>query len=1198
MKSLCKYCVKKPITVLMAILIIVVFGIFSLTKMSMALFPNLNLPYAVVVTTYPGANPETVEKEVSIPVEQSLQTTTNFNALTSTSNEHYSFVMVEFDENTNMDNAFLEMREALDAISFPSGANKPMIMRITADMLPIVTVSIARDFGEVSDEDTLIKTTQWIEQELDAKFNSINGVASYSYSGAADVVLSISLDSTKLATIGKTQKDVYDIINDSNSTTGLIGITLDTDGIKMLYIGDPTSTLDELNNLPIVYDGVKVIKLKDILSKDITYANNDNTSYNKINGLSGITVSFQQDSSAELTEVVKNISDCLKNIEEEYDGVQVIYILNQGEYVEQSIGTVVDNLVMGALLAVIILLIFLLSVRPTLIVAISIPVSVIATFIAMYFCGINLNIVSMGGLALGIGMLVDNSVVVIENIYRMISEGASKKEAAIEATKEVAGAITASTITTIAVFLPIMFLEGIAGSIFKEMSITICFSLLCSLIIAITLVPTMSARYLKDKDDTKKNKALGAIIEKINKNKVLGISVTSFVILAISVGATLLCYFAIKLSIIYSVIIGIFIASFFTIILISQVKKQTNEDGKIKKFYEKTLNWALGHKLIVIGSSLILFLGFGFLSISKGFILIPSTDEGSISGSITFEDTLASSTVFNLADKSTKELMNNFEDIEVINTTIGSNNLMASMLGMGGSGNTINYTITLKDDRKETTKKNREKMEEYMLSYLEMNSQTYTDFDFSEQSTMSTSLGTSGVQIYVEGNDLYDLEKVANKLVDKISEIDGVEKANNGISQGDDVVKINVVKEEAIKLGLYASDFQNAVNLLYTGLGYSMDDDEALKVDVDGIKYDISASSTGSITNISLPWQYFMGSMAVFDKGLNDALMNSDETFYVYNYEVMAILTNPSAVDQGVLASTIAGLQNGTIKLFNINPTLKYEVVDGNYVFGSGELVSSKIKTYVYSPTTNYTEISYQTGFTTISRNGKNRYLLVTAQYADGYNATKVGSKVDQVVNEFKKSEDFKEFKNSVNIYEDGENEQIMDAVKQLVIAVVVAIVLVYMIMCIQFQSLRYPLIVMSTIPLAFTGGFIMLLIANMELSMVALVGMVVLVGVVVNNGIVIIDYMNQLIGKGMPVKKAIIQAGKTRLRPIFMTALTTIFALITMALGIGKSSEIIQPMAVTTIGGLTYATILTLIVVPCFYAMLNRKKIKEQENE
>jgi len=1246
MRTLCRYCVKKPVTVLMAVLIIVVFGIFSLTRMSLALFPNLNLPYAVVVTTYVGANPEQVEKEVSIPIEQQLVTLTNYHSLQSTSNEHYSMIMIEFEDGTNMDNAFLEMRESLDAISFAKGVDKPKIMRITADMMPIVTVSIAKEYGEgVSDDEALIKTTQWVKSELEDELVKIDGVAQISYTGTADVVLDMNIDSNKLKTKTNntlTNDAILKIIEDTNKADGLIGVTVDSDGIKMLYIGNPTKTIEELSNMPIYFDEINdtLVRISDVLASPITFKNNNSQSYNKMNGKSGITVSFQQDSSAELTEVVKNIKAKFKEIQKENPDVQIIYVLDQGEYVETSIGTVIDNLVQGALLAVIILLIFLLSIKPTLIVAISIPTSIIATFAAMYFAGINLNIVSMGGLALGIGMLVDNSVVVIENIFRMIKEGKSKKEAAIHGAAEVAGAITASTLTTLAVFIPIMFLKGLAGSIFKEMALTVCFSLGCSLIIALTVVPSAAAKFLTDKEDTVKETPLKKLDEKINGNKKVGYTVTGLVIALIAVAATILCKFAIKLSLFYSILIGLVIASFMIVALISSRGKIENKEGKITKAYEKTIRWSIKHKSIVLIGSIVLLLVSAMLSLTRGFALIPATDEGSISGSITVDSDMPSSYVYTLADDCTKAIMEANEDIDIIQTRVGSTSLMSTILGQSGSGSTINFTIALKDDRKESTKENRKQVENVVKNFIsdEYDMDLITDIDFKAASSMGSMLGTSGTMIYVEGNNLYELEAVANDLVKVIGNIEGVEKPSNGVTQGNDTVKITVNKDEAMKLGLYSIDYSNSVNLLYKGLGYDINTagQDVLKVNVDGVMYELASTSTESIDNFKMPKELFLSSIAVFENNLYTLLDNYSGTvymmnpklapFFIYGEEfggaIKEISKKPAETEQilallvqklvekgqtveaaSAMVQGVMDVMQGADKLVIINPNLVFDGTSlkeenrATYTLATGETwVDSDIKAYILDPVHNSTTIEYQTGFTTISRNGKNRYLLVTGQLKDGYNATKVGSKVTSEVDKYLKSDDFKPYLNTVKVYEQGENEQIMDVVKQLAVCGIVAILLVYMIMCIQFQSLKYPLIIMGTIPLAFTGGFLLLFICGMELSMVALIGLVVLVGVVVNNGIVIVDYMNQLVEQGTPIKEAAVIAGKTRLRPIFMTALTTIFALLTMALGIGESAEIMQPLAIASIGGLTYATLLTLLVVPSLYIMMSRKKIKKEE--
>ena len=725
--------------------------------------------------------------------------------------------------------------------------------------------------------------------------------------------------------------------------------------------------------------------------------------------------------------------------------------------------------------------------------------------------------------------------------------------------------------------------------------------------------------------------------EKINSNKKLGYSVTGLIIALIATSVILVFKFTVKLNLFYSILIGAVVAAFMIVALISSRGKIENKEGKITKAYEKTIRWSLNHRLIVVLSSVALLVLSTFLALTKGFALIPATDEGSISGSVVLNSDLSKDYIYTAADDCTEAIKNSSKDIDIIQTVVGSSDLMSTILGQSGSGSTVSFTVALKKDRKKSTIENKKIIEKAVRDCLNdsYNESDVIDIDFSEASSFTSMLGTSGTQIYVEGSNLYELEAVANDLVKVLEGVEGVEKPTNGVSKGNDTVKITVNKDEAIKKGLYSIDYSDAIGLVNKSLGYSFDTagEEALKVNVDGVRYEISTTSTGSIENFTMPKELILGSICVFDGNLTNLLKNYNGSVYLkleedprikaminYGEEFTeyftTVLSDPSKAEEATniliqklgekgvspmeayaMISNVGKMMSGEDKLFTINPNLYYdETYNRLNEEGTGVLVSSLVKTYVMDGVT--TSVDYQTGFTTISRNGKNRYLLVTAQLKDGYNATKVGSKVTDAVNKYLKSDDYKPYKNTVKVYEQGENEQIRDVVKQLVICGVVAILLVYMIMCIQFQSLKYPLIIMGTIPLAFTGGFLLLFICNMELSMVALIGLVVLVGVVVNNGIVIVDYMNQLVDEGMPIKEAAVVAGKTRLRPIFMTALTTIFALLTMALGIGESAEIMQPLAVAAIGGLTYATLLTLLVVPSLYVMMSRRKIKKQEQE
>lgn len=1125
-----KYSVRRPITVLMGILIVVVLGIFSVSKLPLSLFPDINLPYVVTITTYPGENPETVEFEVTKQIEASVSTIGNFTEIQSTSYENFSLSIVTFAESANMDSVVIEMRENINNIEFDEGVGSTRILRISPDMMPVMAITLSQVYDEeLTDEEILIRNTQWVNTEVLAELNSIEGIADVTVSGQADTVLQINLDSAALLTYGLTQADVLNIIERQN-VGGLIGVALDAGEIRMVYLGDAPETIAQIQALPITHDGVEVITLEDLsVAGGIKYVDASEDSYSKINGKQGIQISFQKQSDIGITEATANIYDKLDEIISNNPNSSYMVLLDQGDYINQSINTVLQNLIIGGLLAIAILFVFLRRIKPTIIVGLAIPISVIAAFMLMYFTGVSLNIVSMGGLALGIGMLVDNAVVVIENIYRMISEGKHKLEAAIEGAKQVAGAITASTLTTVAVFVPILFVEGLISDIFMSMALTIAFSLGASLIISLTLVPAMSSRFLDD--------------EKPRKD-------------------------------------GLFLE-------------------KLKSWYESSVLFTLKHKLLTIIAILILFFGSFAMVYSKGFILLPESDEGTISIDIETSSTSSFVGQAELADYLTDELLA-LDDVEMVSGNIGSGSgMMGIMASMFGGGDGISLTVNLSDNRGQSTDKNQVIILEMIenLDFSQFNAITSNEilgYSVSAQNSTMSLGGATGISIKVSGYDLLTLEEIANDLVDIMNEVDHVEDPYNGVEQGSDQIKLTINNEEAMAYGLTNQDVLNNLTYLYSNLE-GLTGSGTVTVQIEGVDYDIDipSNSLGSV-DFSMFGDYltFLSGVQLFDQS-TQLMIDA----YVENNELDMMSFNTVYI----LSVVLPTYQPGDPMVFVVNPFLRVNA-DNEIVFapddGALETLASKALAPLY--TTNddsITSIEKVTGFAAINTDGNQRYLNVTAQIEDGYNVTLVSNEVTDAVKSYMDS-DFKDYGTGYTITLEGENEEIMDALGDLAIAAVVAILLVYMIMAIQFQSLKYPLIILMTIPLAFTGGFLALLVTGLNLSMVAMMGFIILVGVVVNNGIVLIDYINKLVERGYHIEDAIIKAGKTRLRPIFMTALTTILALVFTAIGIGEGAELLQPMAITAIGGLTYATILTLIVVPTVYAMFSRKRIKKEGME
>lgn len=1119
------YSVKRPITVLMGILIIIVLGLFSVTRLPLTLFPDINLPFVVTVTDYVGASPETVEAEVSDKIESTVATIGNFSEISSMSNENFAVSIITFAEGSNMDSIVIEMRELINNIQFTDGVGSTRILRISPDMLPVMTITLFRDYDDtLSDEEKLIQNTEWINRDILLDLQSIPGVADVSVSGAADVVLQVNLDQDELDLLGITHDDVLSIIEEQN-VGGLVGVALDNGELRMLYLGDAPSDLSEISSLPVLNDGGNIIYLSDLIVEDgIKYINANTDTYSKINGIQGIQVSFTKQADYGITEVTSNIIDRLDQLmEREGETAHYTVLLNQGEYINESIGSVLNNIIVGGILAIIILFVFLRDVKPTLVVGLAIPISVIAAFMLMYFTNVSLNLISMGGLALGIGMLVDNSIVVIENIYRIISEGKTKKEAAIEGARQVAGAITASTLTTIAVFIPILFVEGLVAEVFISMALTIAYSLGASLFIALTLVPSLSAKILNDQKETKESKFM----------------------------------------------------------------------HQSKAFYRKSVLFTLKHKALTFLVILILLAGSVWLVLAKGFILLPTSDEGTIDINIISTQQTSFEAKAAYADLITETLLD-LEDVETVSASIGGGGFGGFGMGRPGAnvGANLSMTINLKQDREKSTEENRDLIENTILALdlsmiADFDESNIIEMDISSQNSTGNFGGASGINIKVSGYDLETLEMIANDITAILNDTEGVVKADNGISQGADNVKVTINRDNAMSYGLTSQAVLDNLNYLYTNLA-GLGQTNQLTVNIEGIDYTLDlpneALSGGITFDVFGDYLDFLSGVLLFD---SPTRMMIDQ--YISDTGTSIYTIDPS------------GLALGNPVKFIIHPFLRVSggaiVLDFNPMSADPTLASLALAPlYDQDSLTSVTSIDYITGFQTIRTDGSNRYLEVTAQVEQGKNVTIVSSEVTDRVNAYLNSEAYGAYGDGFNVTFQGENEEILEAVSELALAAIVAILLVYMVMAIQFQSLLYPFIILGTIPLAFTGGMLALLVTNSNLSLVAIMGFIILIGVVVNNGIVLIDYINKLREKGLSIKDAIVEAGETRLRPIFMTALTTILALLTLALGFGEGSELLQPMAITAIGGLIYATILTLVVVPSIYAVFNFKKMREEE--
>ena len=801
------------------------------------------------------------------------------------------------------------------------------------------------------------------------------------------------------------------------------------DGIDFLVrVGNKLTSMKDMEDLVILdlhMEDLDPIKLSDVA--DVVMTDNSDEIYATVNGHPGVMLTMQKQSGYSTGTVSNRIKEKFTELEETKEDIHFIKMMDQGVYIDMVVDSVIQNMLSGAGLAILVLLVFLGSFRPTLVIACSIPISIMTAIVCMYFSNITLNIISLSGLALGIGMLVDNSIVVIENIYRLRSEGYSVKKAAVEGASQVAGAIVASTLTTICVFAPILFTEGITRQLFVDMGLTIAYSLVASLVVALTLVPAMAAGLLKKGTD--------------KKHRIF---------------------------------------------------------DKIQNAYAVLLKGALKVKILVILLAVGILVLSAKLAVSKGTEFMGDMESTQMSLILTTPEGSSLADTAKVADEAIKRI-ETLDDVEDIGAMVSGSNMM-SMMGSGsGSDREVSMYVMLKEDKKLSN-------DELAAVILDQTADLNCEVSVQTSNMDMSSLGGSGISVMIKGRELDKLKEIASDVADILSSVEGTRNVSDGIEEKTVEMRLVVDKNKAMS-------YQLTTAQIYQFLQQKL-------------------AEAGSATTLSTE--------------AND-------------YDVLVI----SDADETLTRDKIREL---TIE--GTNTDQKKEDV----------------------PLSELVDFVDTEGFSSINRDAQNRYVSATAEIADGYNIGLVSAEVE------KKLADY-EVPKGYSVTMKGEDETINDAMGQVMKMMILAIVFMYLIMVAQFQSLLSPFIIIFTIPLAFTGGFLALYLTDKPVSVIAMIGFVMLAGIIVNNGIVLVDYINQLRRDGMQKKEAIVESGRSRLRPVIMTALTTILGLCTMAAGNGMGADMVQPMAIVTIGGLTYGTLMTLFVIPCVYDIFNRNRdITEKE--
>lgn len=1249
-----KYSVKKPFTVLVGVILVIVLGVVSLSRMTTDLLPDMSFQYALIITTDMGASPQEVESDVTAPIESAMATTSNIKNVSSMSYNSYSIVTCEYEQDANMDSVVIEIQQKIEQVkaSWSDGIGTPTIMQINPDMLPIMMTAVDMD-GKSESE-----ITDYVENELIPAIESTEGVASVTATGELTEQIEVTLDQNKIdalnekihnavlakfddarekldsadsqikqgqsaisnasdqisegvdtikdqktqlsdqksqlestlaelneqksqletiqsgissfmndtmytetipslekakdmpggdvakasleqidkqiaekfsglselgitvngyadmpqaaSTVAKTLVQVNtgieqcqsglekisegeialnDAMDELNSQAAISSITIgqqsaqlataaaslensktqleesensaldksdlntvlsidtlsqlltaqnfdmpagyvnDADGTQyIVQVGDKVKSVDDLNNLVLMdmnMDGIDPIRVSDVANVEITDNSGDN--YAVINGNPGIILSMEKQTGYSTGDVTDRLLDKFGSLEKQNDGLHTTVLMNQGIYIDMVVSSVLQNMIVGAILAIIVLFLFLKDIKPTLVIAASIPLSVIVAVVLMYFTNITLNIISMSGLVLGIGMLVDNSIVVIENIYRLRGEGYSVKKAAVEGAGQVAGAIFASTLTTVSVYAPIIFTDGITRQLFVDLALTVLFTLMASLLVALTFVPAIASGMLKKTKD---------------------------------------------------------------------IKHPWFE--KFKDWYGRILAVCLRYKPVVFIVAIALLLGSGALCLSKGMTFMDmdmESDQISLTITAKEDEKLDFDELTAMSDQVIDKI-SDIKGIDTIGATAGGNSTMSLM----NSGTDSVSMYVLLDENKKVSSDD-------VISEIEDRTKDLDCEVTADSSSMDYSAYFgSGISVKIKGNDIDKLQELASQVAEVLEGTEGVVDVDDGLKDTTNELKITVDKEKAAKYGYTVAQVYKLIS-----------DD---------------ISSSKSVTTISAD---------------------------IKDYEVYLQTQEQSDV-------TVDDIKN---------MTFTYTNQDGD----ESDISLSDICTIEQTQT-----------LSTIHRDSQTRYITVSGSVDEDHNVTLVSDKVKSKLDKIDMPEGY-----SASM--EGEDETINESMSQLVLMLLLAVVFIYLIMVAQFQSLLSPFIIMFSIPLAFTGGFIALFITGNELGIISMLGFIMLAGLIVNNGIVLIDYINQARRQGMKKHDAIIDAGKTRVRPILMTAMTTILAMVTSAIGIGGGSDMIKPMAITIIGGLVYGTILTLIVIPCIYDAFNREKNMVEED-
>ena len=1062
MRRLIEIATERRVTIVMFTIAIALFGMVSLSRLNLTLLPDISYPTITIRTELTGAAPIEVESLLTKPIEEAVGVIRNVRLVRSVSRAGQSDVTLEFAWGTDMDIAGVDVREKVDIIELPLEADRPLLLRFDPSSEPIVRLGLLQKgagagTGSTS-EGQLKELRRLAEDRIKNDLEAEEGTAAVKVSGGLEDEIQIQVDQQKLSQLGISIELIAERIRAEN--VNLSGGRLEEGAQRFLVRTlNEFQTVEEFSNAIVANVADRPVYLRDIATVSRGYKERE--AITRVNGEESVELAVYKEGDANTVQVARRIDRRLEQVRETLpDDLELVKIYDQSKFISAAIGQVTSAAISGGVLAILVLYGFLRDAKATSIIALAIPVSVIGTFLLMYTNDVSLNIMSLGGIALAVGMLVDNSIVVLENIVRKKEEGQGDLEAARNGTSEVSGAVMASTLTTIAVFFPMVFISGIAGQLFRDQALTVTFALILSLVVALTLIPMLAAlggrsRYVEAGEETAPNRFTRGV-------------------------AFIVRLFAYLFAAVRQV--------FWALLWIPSWSFQKLNNAAANR-YAPLLEWSLGHRAAVVAGALAIFVGSMLLIPRLGTELIPQLSQGEFNVDLR----LAPGAPLSETDRAIQAAEQATGDIDTIalNYSVAGtgNRLDASPVDAGENTGTLSVTLEAGAGREAEQAAMRAMRD--ALSHL-----PGVQYEFSRPSLMSFS---NPLQIEISGYDLLTLEAVNRDIVDAMGQSDRFTDIRTTIEMGNPEIQIVFDQERAAALGLSVRDIADRV--------------------VANVRGELATRYT---------WR---------DKKI-DVLVRSVDRENASIGDVRSLIVNPASERPVTLEAVAAvGVARGPSEIRRVAQE-RVAIITANLAFGD--------------------------------------LGAAAAEARDIINRTPMPAGVAAMVS--------------------GQNEEMQESFRSMQFALILAVFLVYLVMASQFESLIHPFVILFTIPLALVGAVLGLYVTGTTVNVVAFIGVIMLAGIVVNNAIVLVDLINQLRAEGMEKTAAIMTAGRARLRPILMTTLTTVLGLLPMALGFGEGAEVRTPMAITVIGGLLTSTILTLVVIPVVYSLLDRKKYARLE--